>query len=260
MGIDYIVDLDCTPKRVLGTEGIVDLVKARSRGESVLALSRRNGDQRPPDQITFKIAIMTPNGVQESDARVSDLFAQAAALEPQRPACVQCPANAGGPGFGCYRTINYPIPAHVEAWLLSRLPENPASTAGQFLRRAFNDFGWDGEQAADMRTQGGRFFEASSPQSRRFADGFVLTSDQVHHMLFGVGHPNPTHCTMVLLFLGVLAHDLDPTWLQTPQNKAHVLGYAVVPPEQDGAIESMAQFLRACVLAARLESQILIDG
>ena len=78
-------------------------------------------------------------------------------------------------------------------------------------------------------------------------------------MLFGVGHPNPAQCTMVLLFLGVLAHDLDPAWLQTTQNKAHVLGFAVVPPEQDPAIESMAQFLRACILAARLESPILVD-
>lgn len=260
MGIDYVVDLDCTPKRVLGTEGIVELVKARVRAESVLSLSRQNGDSRPPHQITFKIALMTPNGVQESDARVSDLFEQAAALEPQRPACQQCPANGGMHGFGCYRTVNYPIPAHVEAWLLSRLPENPASTAGQLLRRAFADFGWEGEHAAGMREQNGRFFEATTPQARRFPDGFVVTANHVHHMLFGVGHPNPAHCTMVLLFLGVLAHDLDPAWLQTTQNKAHVLGFAVVPPEQDAAIESMAQFLRACILAARLESQILVDG
>lgn len=260
MGIDYVVDLACNPKRALGTEGIIDLVKARSRAEAVLELSRRNGDLRPAEQITFKIALMTPAGVQERDARVSDLFAQAAGLEPHRPACASCPANAGAPGFGCYRTINYPIPAHVEAWLLARLPESPTCTAGQFLRRAVADFGWDGAHAANMRAQGNRFFEASTPQTRRFADGFTLGSNQVHQLLFGVGHPNPTHCTMAALFFGLLPHDLDPGWLQNAQNRAHVLAYATVAPQGDAAVESMAGFLRACVLAARLEVQILVDG
>ncbi len=261
MGIDYIVDLDCHAKRALGgTQGIVDLVKARSRAEAVLELSRRNGDFRPADQITFKIAIMTPQGAQPRDARVSDLFHQAAALDPWRPGCVSCPANGGTHGFGCYRTINYPIQAHVEDWLLARLPDDPGSTAGQLLRRALTDFGWNGEHASGMRAQGDRFFATSKAARRMFNDGLIMTADQVHHMLFNVGHPSASHCTMVALFLGVLPHDLDPGWLSTPQNRAHVLAYANVPPQSDAYIDAMAQYLRACVLAARMESQILVDG
>lgn len=260
MGIDFVVDLPCVAKRTLGTQGLVDLVKARSRADAVLQIARQNGDLRPAEQITFKIALMTPAGVQERDARISELYAQAAALDPHRAACSSCPANGGAPGFGCYRTIAYPIPARVESFLLARLPAIASCTAGQMLRRAFSDFGWDGAHAANMRTQGQRFFEASVPEARRFDDGFALTADQVHHMMFNVGHPNATHAMMLALFFGVIPHDLDPGWLATPQNRAHVLAYATVAPQQDGATEAMAQYLRACALAARLDATILVDG
>lgn len=258
MGIDHVVDLDCAAKRALGTQGIVDLVKARARADAVIEISRKNGDTRPPEQITFTIAVMTPGGVREQEARVSELLAQTRGLDPHRAACASCPAAAGN-AFGCYRTVNYPIPAHVERWLLERLPARAGSTAGQFLRRALADFGWDGAHAAGMRRSGDRFFQARAPEVRRFEDGFAVSADQVHHMLFNVGHPNPTHCTMLALFFGVLPHELDPGALRGAA-RAQALAQAALPAQADGPIESMAQYLRACVTAARLDVSVLVDG
>ena len=55
MGIDYIVDLDCAPKRALTVEGLMGRLKGRDRAEKIIQLYRDQGDMRPPQQMAFEI-------------------------------------------------------------------------------------------------------------------------------------------------------------------------------------------------------------
>lgn len=260
MGVDHVVDLDCNPKRALGVEGIVNLLKARSRADTILQMSRQNGDNRPPDQITFKVAVQRPTGIETQDVSIGMLYQQAAALDAHRGACASCPANGGSQaGFGCTRYLNYPIEQRTEQWLWSRLPQDMRCTAGHFLKSAIADFGWDGAPSARMRAQGQTFFESREPLRAQWPDGFTFTSDQLFHIMFHVGHLGSTHALMVCLFLGVVPHDLDPQILGDRNRRAQTLALANVPP-QEGQREQMAEVLRALVMAARLDVQLLVDG
>ena len=50
------------------------------------------------------------------------------------PHCETCPASSPRE-FACHRRIRYPIPEHVEEWLMARLPTTLACTAGALLVR-----------------------------------------------------------------------------------------------------------------------------
>jgi len=260
MGIDHIVDLDCSPKRALGVESIVNLLKSQSRADAVVEIARRNGDQRPIDQIMFKVAVQRPTGTEVTDVSVAQLYAQASELDPHRAACAQCPANAGSQaGFGCTSYITYPIEQATEQWLWSRLPSDLNTTAGHFLQRAINDFGWDGAPVAQMRQQGDTFFEAKTPLTGRYPSGFAISSDQLLHLMFHVGHLNATHAFMVVLFLGVVPHTIDPAIVGDDARRAQVLSMVNLP-RAPGQIGELAGFLRACANAARMSVDVLIDG
>jgi hypothetical protein len=159
---------------------------------------------------------------------------ESSALEAHRPKCAGCRADLRSKGFGCYDSINYP------------------------LTRAMKDFNWDGAQARKMRSQGQTFFESREALSRRWDEGAVspitgkkmgitITSDQVFHMLFHVGHLEPTHALMVCLFFGLLPHDVDPSLLRDPD----LVARATLDP-QPNAVEQVAAFLRAAAISARL--------
>ena len=263
MGIDYVLDLPCTPKQQLGVDGLVELVKAKTRAEAVLEMVRAEGDPRTPDQIQFEVVLQTPDGTRSETVSIQALLDQAAPLEPLRGHCAGCPANGDSPGFGCYRSIPYPIPAAAEAWLLALLPADLASTAGQLLVRAVDDFDWDGEHAADMREEDDTFFESREPLGASWGDGdgrVEIDSNQVFHMLFHVGHLGSTHAFMACLFFGVVPHDLDVSALGDPAARAQALQTAAVPEPPDEACEPIAAFLHALATAARLDIDVLIDG
>lgn len=258
MAIDHVVNLDCAPKRALGVEGLVDRVKARWRAESVIRFAREQGDQRPLDAITFTIGVMGPQGaVEEREASVSSLLQHSASLEPHRSTCATCPANRGKrDGFGCYESINYPIRASTEEWLVRRLPPTLDCTAGYLFAKALVDFQWNGAQAAQMRASNGRFFENEEQLDVEYDDEVVIGSNAVFHMMFHVGHFGSEHAKMLCLFLGMLPHDIDADVLL-----GNDWAKALVPiPPQEGAEEQMAEFLRACAKSAELDVDLLVDG
>jgi hypothetical protein len=260
MGVDHVVDLDCEAKRTLGVERIVHLLKSRSQADTILAMSRERGDTRPPEQVTFKVAVQRPTGVETKEVSVASLLAQAAALDRYRSHCTACPTNgAASRGFGCVRYINYPIQRTTEEWLFARLPGGPATTAGRLFSRALGYFQWNGAPVARLRAQGKTFFESSAPLQRRWPGGEVITSDQLFHMMFHVGHLGASHCLMLALFLGALPHSTSPDVLGDRGLKQQALATAHVGREE-GQIEQLATFLRALVSAARLDVRLLVDG
>jgi hypothetical protein len=260
MGIDHVLGLPCEPKRVLGVDGLVRLMKARSRADMVLATLRAQGDERPPHEVTIGIIEQRPEGTQHRKVTVQSLVDAAADLEPQRPHCVGCPVDLQGEGFGCYGYVAYPLPEAVESWLLAMLPDDLESTAGRMLVRACSDFPWDGRRAREMRAQGDTFFEARRSKMRRWGDEFALGSDQVFHMLFHVGEIGSTHAMMCCLLLGLVPHDTPADALADVEGRRAALAAAVPPVPPDASCVAMAGFLHALLVAARRQLDLAIDG
>jgi len=247
MGIDYVLDVDCTAKQRLTVEGIVNMVKARSRADMIIAMARQQGDERPPSQITFGVVINRMGNLERQEVSAQQLLDQAAALDEYRDDCARCSANRENPsGYGCYDAINYPLEPDAEKWLLSRLPTKLESAAGYMFKSAMEDFGWDGAQAAKMRAQGETFFRLREPPVRMWP-GLTITGDQLFHMMFHVGHLSPMHAKMMCLFLGLLVIGEED---EEPVEAA---------PESDNG-EQVIRFINALAYAASEQVNVLIDG
>ena len=262
MAIDYVLAMGCEPQKLLGVERLVGLHRTRILARTALAHMRDDGDVRPPGEIEVQLTTRKPEGASVRGVTLQDLLDEAAPLDQVAPACARCPA-----GFtrelACHRRIRYPIPEHVEAWLMSRLPSSLECTAGALLARGLREFGWDGAPTAKLRAAGTTYFESRAPYGVRWKaeDGTLeISSDQLFQMMFLVGPLAATHCLMLALFCGVLPHDISIYDLKDVQGRTRALAAADVPLQADGDLEQLAAFLRMLAIAARLEVSVLIDG
>src|SRR5439155_9870206 len=140
----------------------------------------------------------------------------------------------------------YPIPEHVEAWLMSRLPTTLECTAGTLLARGLGEFGWDGAPTAKLRSAGTTYFESRAPYGVRWQNDrgtIEISSDQLFQMMFMVGNLAPTHSMMLALFCNVLPHDISLQDLKDRDGRARALGAAHIPSEADPDVEQIAAFL-----------------
>jgi hypothetical protein len=246
VGIDYVVNLDCAPKKALTTQKIIALVKAKNQAETVIELLRRDGDQRPVEQLTFTHVVHRPEGPTEQEVSVGALLKQTKELDAHAHHCQACEANLFEQPYGCYGSISYPISAEAEKWLMSLLPKELKTAAGHMLRSAVTDFGYTGGMFLEMRPQE-MFFESQTPVKRKWGSwlsGWTLTSDQLLEMLFGLGDLQPAHCKMMCLILGMLQIDEDAEPLPPPPEEA----------------EQVAHALNAMARAAQLEVELLVDA
>jgi hypothetical protein len=262
MAIDYLLGVRCEPHRQLGVERLVALNRTRILARSALAHMREDGDARAPGDIAIQLTMRTTDGDSARGVTLQDLMEEARPLDAVAEYCARCPAQLPRE-FACHRRIRYPIPEKVEAWLMGRLPESLACTAGALLVRGLAEFGWDGAPAAKMRAAGTTFFESRAPYGVRWQseDGVIeISSDQLFQMMFLVGNLAPTHCLMLALFCGVIPHDTSLHDLKDEEGRARALSAANVATEGDADIEQLAAFLRALAVAARLDVPILVDG
>jgi hypothetical protein len=262
MAIDYLLGVGCEPHKRLGVEQLVNLHRTRILARSALAHMREDGDARPPGEIEIQLTMRTTGGDSARGVTLEDLLSEARPLDEVSPYCERCPAELSRE-FACHRRIRYPISERVEAWLMSRLPESLACSAGALLVRGLAEFGWDGAPAAKLRASGTTFFESRVPYGVRWEspDGVIeISSDQLFQMMFLVGNLQPTHCLMLALFTGVIPHDTSLHDLKDSPGRTRVLAHANVPTQVDPDIEQLAAFLRALGLAARLDVPILVDG
>jgi hypothetical protein len=248
VGIDYIVDLDCRPKQELSLEKLVALIKGQNQASVMIQIARRQGDQRPPEQLSFTRMVMRPEGAVEEKINVSTLLDQARALQPRAHHCQGCKANLLARPFGCYGSVSYPISAHAEEWLMSLLPKELDGPAGHLLRSAVTDLKYTGGMFLGMRPQE-MFFESRTPIKRRWGSwfsGWTLTSDQVLQMLFGLGNLQPSHCKMMSVILGMIQTGEAPHELPRP-----------TPNDQT---EQLAHAINAVALAGQLGVSLLVDA
>jgi hypothetical protein len=263
MAIDYVLRVGCEPQERLGVEKLVELNRTRILARSALAHMRSDGDEREPKEIEIQLTMRQPSGDSARGVTLQDLLDESGPLDVVTPFCEKCPAHLGRE-LACHRRIRYPIPEKVEIWLMSRLPNTLASTAGAMLVRALNELGWTGERVAQLRASGTTYFESRIPHGVRWeaADGSAveMSSDQLFEMMFMVGPLAPTHCLMLALFTGVIPHDTSVHDLKDAAGRQHALRQAHVAPEPDADIEQFAAFLRTVATAAHLEVPVLIDG
>jgi hypothetical protein len=264
MAIDYVLATPCEPQRTLGMHRLVELHRTRILARAALTRMRESGDERPPSEISVQLMTRRPEGDSGRGITLQDMLDESAPLDAHTRHCATCPA-----GFtreiGCHRRIRYPIPEHVEAWLMTRLPHTLGCTAGALLVRGIADFGWDGAPAARLRSSGTTFFESRAPYGVRWQaeeDNAVIeiSSDQLFQMMFLVGNLSATHCMMLALFCGLIPHDTPLAELADSTDRTRLLAIADLAPEADQDVEQLAGFLRTLVLAARLDATIAIDG
>ncbi|MEZ0227090.1 MAG: hypothetical protein ACAI25_00575, partial [Planctomycetota bacterium] len=223
MGIDYVVDYDCEPKKALGLDHILDLLKDRSRALAALELFQRKGiGDMPIDQLEFEFVARTPEGdLAPRRVKVKSVLDRAVALEEFAPACDECPANNTGRAYGCVGTIGYPLSRLGEVWLLGRVQRGPGS---DLLKALLKELALDGADIAKMRAAGATFFEARvAPQ--RSDLGFELVTDQLLEVIFCKGHLVPSHAAIILIALSALRLERPvPDQKRLPPGSAMLVG------------------------------------
>ncbi|RMF78063.1 MAG: hypothetical protein D6737_15995 [Chloroflexi bacterium] len=264
MAIDYIIDYKCFPKQELDTDGIVQRLKDRARAEEIIRLYRREGDTRPPSQMGFELTRTTPDGEETTEVvNVQHLLYRASTLDQYTPYCDGCPANRTGEPFGCVGFIQYPISLAAEAWLLKQLPVPDDTLVWLLLKQGVQELGYDGAQVAELRTAESPYFESADTLARTLGE-FQITSNQVFEMIFLLGHIQPHHAGMLLLFFHAIARDLEADEIMhitpAPVDFAEQHPFLYQPdPADDTTTSEFKQFFLALYLAWGLNVPLLLD-
>lgn len=264
MAIDYIIDYPCTPKQVLETGGILERLKARDRAQAIIELFRRSGDNRPPTEMGFEFTRTAADGSEESQVIVvQHLLDLAEELLPLQHHCAGCPANRSGEPFGCMGQVTYPISGAGEAWLLNRLPNVDETLLWMLLRQGVRDLEYDGSTAQPLREDDTTIFADQRTIFRALGE-LVITNNQVFEMVFLVGHLQPNHAGILLLFFDAIPRRLeapDIVNIGTMPLAAREQVRFMIGPEADDdqTITELKEFLYALYLAWQLDVTLLLD-
>jgi hypothetical protein len=266
MAIDYVIDYDCIPKQTLTTEGIVERLKGEERANRIIELFRHHGDDRPPSEMGFELTRSTPQGEEETQTVVvQDLLDHAEDLRPLEHHCIGCPANHSGRPFGCTGFIQYPISAGGEAWLLDRLPVPDDSLVWLLMRQGIEEFHYNGASVRPLREASDTYFESRFAPSRRLGE-FTVDGNQLFEMIFAVGHINPNHAALLLLFLHAIPRDLEADQIMNIQGMVEDAEQSFPflikpsPDDEDVSVAEFKTFLHALYVAWRLGVSLRIDA
>ncbi|MCL2340824.1 MAG: hypothetical protein FWC49_03860 [Proteobacteria bacterium] len=256
MAIDYYGLFPCKVRESISDADLLRMEKARNRANAVLEITRKNPQadkSKPESEWTFKTVVLGPDGPQATEMRVADLLAESAPLGSLAANCVNCPSNIRSSDFGCGGTVHYPITALGENWLVSRLPADLNTPAGQLLTRAIADFGYNGA-AVDAARGRKEIYETDKPAERKWGGFFSkktkITSSQIMQMAFLVGNLQPTHAKLIAYFLGFLNDDFSIS--NNPINRPQ--------PDDDSSIIEMKIFFSVAALAGISNVSVLIDA
>lgn len=267
MAIDYAVEYPCVPRDQLGTEGILDRLKAAERAQSVIRLFREAGDQRPPSEMGFEMVRSQPDGGEETRVVVvQEMLDLADELAPFREYCIGCPANISGAPFGCSGQIAYPISSQAEAWLLDQLPSIEQPIVWLLLREGVSANGYTGDTARSLRVNPS-YFEERRVRGRDMGE-FTMSSDQIFEMLFMVGSITPSHAGILLLLFGAIPRDVEAPSVVAIMNGALSSEQIAEEfpfilqdsPDDDTTIRDLKRFFLALHTAWRLNQRLYLDA
>jgi hypothetical protein len=236
IAIDYLVEFPCEPKRRLGREGLLALLRrlARFRGEA---------------------AAWGDAAVQARDAEFE--------LRPLAFHCVRCPANHAGREFGCYEALQLPVSAEAEEWLMELLPaalKGRESTPDEAQQRPcvekllarLEELQIEGA-AVDRHRGPGKPLERRKPAARRYGTLFrpqPVTSGQILELLLFRRDVPPVLGELVCRALGV--------WLDEKGDDGapEAIFNQPVEPDDDPSVADLKLFLHALMVAASLDAPV----
>jgi hypothetical protein len=264
MAIDYIIAYPCFPKQTLTAEGILERLKGKERAETIIRLYREHGDDRTPREMGFEMVRAAADGSEETQIIiVQHLLDAADELIPLEPYCDDCPANRTGGPFGCMGHISYPLSPHGEAWLLSRLPEPTEPLVWLLLRQGIREFKYDGSLVKPLRAAGSPHFVAQRAAQRVIGE-VTVDSDQIFEMTFLLGHIQPNHAGILLLFFNAIHRNLEADQIMQigmlPLAERAEFDFLItVSADDDQTTAELKQFLYALYLAWQLDVALLLD-
>lgn len=269
MGVDTIIHYACVPKEQFSIEGIIARLKGRDRARAVIKYYREKGDERPIDEIGFEVSRQDAEGQSDTQTVIAaDLIQAANELDDVAHYCKDCPANAHSRPFGCIGYLNYPISTQAEVWLLQQLPSpNDDPLLFLMLKKGIEEFGYSGDKPRELRNQVGVFFENPDTLGRQYPE-LTVTTDQIFEMMFLLGHIQPGHAAMLLLFFNAIPRtDLEaPDIMQLARADAAANTEAELPPfnhqpapDDDASITDIKAFFQALYTAYRLKQHVLLD-
>jgi hypothetical protein len=210
MPIEFRVDHPCPIYQQQGAERLALLLRSRHQAQVMTAAMQATG-ATDPMQVKLKRTFSTPGGPVEQEVNLLQLMMEGQELDAASFNCNDCPARGKPEPFSCWGTIDYPIQATTEQWLLSRLPQKISCTAGTYLRHTFQN-GYDGQVVNQRRLGKVKQFELPAPLLQMFTDaldGFMLSTDQLLHTTFFGDEISPVHAVMLALFYGCIPHEVS---------------------------------------------------
>jgi hypothetical protein len=256
MSVDYYIQYPCAVRAVVSDVDLLRMEKSRHRALSILDAMRRDSAtdrSKPEREWTVQVMTRGPAGVAKTTIKLDDLLQESAALAALAPHCVGCVANLQKRDFGCGGAVHYPITAHAERWLMSRLPTDPEAPAAKLLLRAIKELKTDGKAIDDARARR-EVYESQRAQLQSLGTSFfsktTLSSSQILELLIGVGSLQPDHAKFVAYLLGFLRDGMIVD--TSPQN---------TPSASDEArVAELKRMLLAAAVAGQLGVALLVDA
>jgi hypothetical protein len=188
MGIEYMIDYPCRPKKEMGEEHLFNLVKQ----------ARENIPERGVGTVETAQIIDVPTGGAGNDV-AAKLRKDLSQLDFYFSDCMSCPVNSAadkaGSGveaaFGCHLEIKYPIRSPMETALLNAGKEalqNPSGNPGlKLVKGILRTHAKSKKSPANkVRKMGRDYFEAKTPQIAKIQLGeerTVIDTNQLMTLL-----------------------------------------------------------------------------
>jgi hypothetical protein len=207
MGIEYLIDYSCRPKKELGEEHLINLVKEARKTKTKKTVGTVESAQY--------LEVPTPG-----DDEAAKLRKELSALDFYLSDCLSCPVNAaanktgsGSDGaFGCHMEIHFPISSHLETVLLTcgvealqRPQANPGSKLVMGIIRSQPKS--KKTPAAKVRKMGRDFFESKNPKETKITVGGesvgLDTNQMMTLIMLGPVPPQATGAFAILLERGI---------------------------------------------------------
>lgn len=251
MAIDYAIQYDCAPRRELGDDDLLELLKEQERANLIIRMYRESGDQRPPSEMGYEFTRQTPEAQPETRLIVvQDVLDRVEVLNTLAHHCRGCPANRASRPYGCTGFIQYPLSVAGEAWLLNQLPTPADPLVWLLLKQGIDNFMYDGQDIAALRAGSDTYFETQTALVRGLGE-FSVNANQVFEMIFTVGDIQPNHAGVLLLFFHAIPRDLEAD---------RIMGIGAASPADlpfllqtergdDQTIDELKDFFRALYMA-----------
>ncbi len=207
MGIKYMIDYACRPKKELGEEHMINLVRK----------ARKQVKPKGVGTVESAQYLEVPTG---GDDEAAKLRKELSTLDSYISDCMSCPANVAadksgsGPeaAFGCYMEIPYPINSQLETVLLAcgaEALQNPLGNPGSKLVMGIVRSQPKSKKtpAAKVRKMGREYFEAKSPKDVKLQVGgekiHLDTNQMMTLIMLGPVPPKATGAFATMLIKGI---------------------------------------------------------